>query len=79
MNISDTRSLTTCYKISSGGHFSELGIKAILLQVPLVHYLLTRLFLKLLTNGCFCDIINYMLEPLVILEIHKDIIQKTYI
>ncbi len=77
--ISDTGSPTTCHKISSGSHLSELGIKTILLQALLVRFLLTGLSLRLPNNGCFCDIINYVSKPLAILEIHEDIIIETYV
>ena len=69
MNISHTKSSTTCYKVPIRGHSNELNIKAILLQVLLMHFLLIGLFLRVLNSGCFYNMINYILELLAMLEI----------
>lgn len=42
-------------------------------------FLLTELSPRLLDGSHFCDIINYALEPLVMLEIHGDIMKETYV
>lgn len=79
MNIFDIGSPTFCYKVFNRGYSSDLGIKTILLQVLPVYFLLTRLSLGLPNSGHFCDMTNYILEPLAILEIHKDAIKEIYI
>lgn len=79
MNISDIRSPIADHKVSSGGYFSESDMKAILPLAPLVRFLLTALSLGLPGGGCFYHMINYALKPLAILEIHRDIIKKTYV
>ena len=71
MNIFDTRSSTTCHKISSGSYSNELSIKAILLRAPLVHFLLTRLSPGVPNSSCFCNMINYTSKPLIMLETQK--------
>lgn len=79
INISNNRSPSICYKISGKDHSSLSGIKVILLQAPLVYFLLTELFPRMFGGGRFYDMTNYALEPLAILEIYRDTIQKTYI
>lgn len=71
MNISDTGSLTTYHKISSGNHSNKLGIKTILPQASLVRFLFIRLSLGVSGNSRFCDMINYASGPLAILEIGR--------
>lgn len=47
--------------------------------MSLVYLLLIGLFLKLLSNGYFYDIINYTLELLAMLEIYGVTIKRTNI
>lgn len=80
MIISDIRSYITYYKVSNNRYFNKLYIKIILLQIPLVHCLLIELSLRVFGNrNYFYNIINYISELLIILEIYKNIIKKTYI
>ncbi len=79
MYISNTGSSTACHKVSSGGHSSELDIKAILPQASLVHFLLTELSLGQSGGDRFCDMINYSSEPLAILEIYGNTMKGTYV
>lgn len=78
-NISDTGFPTACHKVSCEGYSSELGIKAILLWALFMHFLLTKLFPGLSNSGHFCDMTNYTLKPLTILEIHRITIKETYV
>ena len=71
IKISNIRFPTTYHKVSSKNHSNELGIIALLLQMPLVRFLLTELSLRAPSNGYFYDMINYVLEPLAILEIWR--------
>lgn len=79
MIISNVGSPTSYHKRSSRDHFTELDIKVILPQVPMMHFLLTGLSLGPANRICFCDMTNYTLESFAMLEILKDIIKETYI
>lgn len=79
INISNMWSFTTCHKISSKGHSNELDIKALLPQVFLVYFLLTKLFWGLLKGNCFDNITNNVSELLAIFEIYRNTIKKTYV
>lgn len=79
INISNMLSFIACHKVSSKGHSSELGIKALLPQVSLVYFLLTKLSSWLLTDNCFYDITNNVSELLAKFKMCGNIIKKTYI
>lgn len=51
-----------------------MDIKAILLQVPLIRFLLTKLFSEVSGNRYFRDISNYISKLLVIFKIYRDIV-----
>lgn len=59
--------------------FEYLCSYTMLLQVPLVYFLLTELSLRLSDSNCFYKIINYTLKPLTMLEIYENTINETYV
>lgn len=57
-----------------------MDIKVILSQMPLKYFLFTRLSSEIPNNSnCYYNIIYNILKLLVILEIYRDIMKKTYI